>query len=178
MKLRSVSSIVLALLVFQALLRPVHAQSFERMGMRYKYDEKWVLSNLQRCDASLDKPPHDNPDQGSAHNNPDDPLIQTGWFIVTLGEFSTGSEKVEAALYSIMKKHGQLRVPFWVCSKRQRENILIYYSCVNPRSKSAFADPFIDDQLLFTMASNAIEDIQRRGKYKFKPYDGPVRAGL
>jgi len=147
---------------------------FTQLGMTFKYSESWVISHIEETSARLKKAASAKARRWQ--ENPE--LVDLGWYIVSLGEFSSGNPRVQEILHSLMDTMGAVTVPYWVASPEQRKNILIYYACIDPKTGSALFDALVYDQQIFKLARQARENISRRTGYQFEPYTGSVHGTL
>lgn len=143
---------------------PQSGPVFKVMDMIFLYDEDWVLAHLNaitdpRADSDIAK-------QAKVLS------IDVAWYLICLGEYSTGNSEVETAIHKAMDYAGESTVPYWVCFPEQHEKILAYYSAANTVTGSAFFFGFRDKRLVQQIARDAMRKIETRGSYVFKPYPG------
>jgi hypothetical protein len=141
-----------------------------------RYDEQMLLGGLEvsanQLRAAMKRTGTDRDHPGGTNWQNEPAIINIGWSIIALGEFSGGNDAVKKTLFQIKSEFGFLRVPYWMGSDDRRKAIARFYSFSSGDGVIALRLP--GPQLLFSLATQAEKQITQRSGYKFEGYDGPV----
>jgi len=147
---------------------------------KYHYDEKMVLGGLDvACDQLRESLKRtgttwDHPGPTNWQNEP--AIVNIGWYIIALAEYSRGSEEVKRALFSVEAEFGYLGLPYWMGFEQRRKNIARFYSFSSGDGVTSLELP--PCELLYSLGTQAEKYITERSGFKFEGYKGRAYGRL